>query len=259
MKEFKISSVSEYVEHIDKLLNTGELWFRGVSNTSYLPIPKLIWKNAVPKEGSLEHNFLVSYKSYIDHNILNSWEIFSLMQHHGLPTRLLDWSESALVALFFALVDDPKSLAYRAVWVLNPFSLNLVTLGNAVLYCPAVMAKSEIDNNGININLELYLSPNLTRASIPPLPEPPIAILTTQHLKRVSSQKGCFTVHGTSTESIDTYLKKDFDFHMIKIDARTNKERERMLILLNKMGIDEEFIFQDLDSLCSKINRKFKV
>jgi len=42
---------------------------------------------------------------------------------------------------------------------------------------------------------------------------------------------------------------------MIKIDARTKEKRKEMLSVLETMGIDEEFIFQDLGSLCDKIKR----
>ena len=51
-----------------------------------------------------------------------SW--LTLMQHYGLPTRLLDWSESPLVALYFALSSDEDAKADAAVWVLNPMKLN---------------------------------------------------------------------------------------------------------------------------------------
>lgn len=51
-----------------------------------------------------------------------SW--LTLMQHYGLPTRLLDWSESPLVALYFALSSDEDAKTDAAVWVLNPMRLN---------------------------------------------------------------------------------------------------------------------------------------
>lgn len=260
LREFKASSITEYVAHIEKLsLLSTDFWFRGVAKANYKPVPGIIWKNATEYEGSLEHHFLIGHKSYIDTHGLGDWETFALMQHHGLPTRLLDWSESALVALYFALTSEPSSNAYRVVWVLNPYALNKATIGRDFLYCPAAMNNRSITANSSELNLNSYLPPNLQPENSGVRPEHPIAINSTQHLKRVSSQKGCFTVHGSKTQSIDTYLKADKDFHMIKIDARTKKARKDLLTTLSLMGINEEFIFQDLDSLCNRIKREWNV
>ena len=251
LHEFKVSSVSEYVSHIERLTRSGNYWFRGVSRVSQTPQPGIVWRDLSNVEGSLEYYFLLGYKAYLENTNLNSWEAFALMQHHGLPTRLLDWSESALVALFFALTSEPSFNGYRSVWVLDPFALNENTLGQQKVFCPSVMENRQVGDT----HLDSYLPPNLRPPNSGKIPEKPIAIQSSQHIKRVSSQKGCFTIHGTKTEHVGTYLSEKEDFQMIKIDARTTRARKEMLRVLATMGIDEEFIFQDLDSLCNKIKR----
>lgn len=260
MRILKVSTVAEYIKRFEAYPSYSRYWFRGVAKSSYTPVPKLLWKKATEYEGSLEHEFLISYKSYLDSSNLNSWEVFALMQHHGLPTRLLDWSESPLIALFFALTSEPSSNSYRVVWVMDPFSLNNAVIGERVVFCPAVIEDTTVSTkstpSGAGIDLNSYLPPNLSPDTLE-MPDHPLAISSTQHMRRISSQRGCFTVHGHSPDPIDSYLEKDVDFHMIKIDARTKKARKSMLKTLSNIGIDEEHIYKDLDSLCARINREF--
>ncbi|EOA8959540.1 FRG domain-containing protein [Vibrio harveyi] len=258
MKIIEIDTVSQFVEYIDSLDYKNHLWFRGVASEEQRPLPGLVWINKQHIESTLEHGFLVSYKSYFNDGNLTPWDIFALMQHHGLPTRLLDWSESALVALYFALTSEPERVGDRAIWVLNPYQLNQKSIGVASLYCPAVINNRIIQSPTLGaFNLDAYLGANLKPLGVPSsLPENPVAIMATQHLKRVNTQKGCFTVHGNSSLSIDTYFNEQDDFHMIRLKIKDNIHRLQMVNTLSSLGVDEEFIYQDLDALCDKIKRK---
>src|SRR6266446_641072 len=74
------------------------------------------------------------------------WGIVFRMQHHGFPTRLLDWTKSFACALYFAHWQrDPSEDA--AVYVLNPEGLNLISAGREGLIA--------LDEEAANANIDI--------------------------------------------------------------------------------------------------------
>lgn len=162
-----------------------------------------------------------------------------------------------MLHFFFALTSEPNSDSDPAVWILNPYELNKATIGINSLFCPSILASREINKE---INLDKYLPINLKPGNIEKtLPEKPVAINTSQHIRRVSAQKGCFTLHGFSNNSIDSYLEGTEHCRLVNVRLNSQGERMKMLKSLANLGVDEEFIYQDLDSLCAKIKREFRV
>jgi FRG domain len=101
------------------------LWFRGQEEASWGLSPKLHrpeYRKA--DENEIRHEFQSRGMQLVQGRIpATQYEWYFLMQHYEVPTRLLDWTDNPLIALFFA-VHENKSSNDAAVWVADPWWLN---------------------------------------------------------------------------------------------------------------------------------------
>ena len=161
------------------------------------------------------------------------------MQHYGLPTRLLDWSFSSLVALFFAT--EPADNQFdAAIWTLEPVGLNRRQISTQ--HNIAIATDSEIQS--------------LFKDAFIDSPEPRdkrvAAVLTEQIDLRELVQQSAFTVHGS-----DVPLNKfpEADTYLAKIIIP--KDRKRYFVeSLDLLGITRSILFPDLGNLAIELTSR---
>jgi hypothetical protein len=165
MDTYSVNSFIQFHEVIQTSFRKGTI-FRGVADIeSHKLIPSIgrflpaYIKNGYDKETLLLHEgfalrlFAAECVSYLSVAPKNKWELLALAQHHGLPTRLLDWSYNPLVALYFAVEQsvDRDSAVYalftnefiddQLVETLDPFEVKGVRAVMSAHVSPRIRAQ----------------------------------------------------------------------------------------------------------------------
>lgn len=234
----------------------GRPWFRGHQRKRWKLIPSIFRLSPFSSEMeyTLRGEFAVRAPALNSAEVLpardNSWDLYFLMQHYSAPTRLLDWTESPVIALYFALRDNPGYYD-SAVWMLDPFELNKTVLDNAgeVIAPSAPGASKELADK-----IAPWLPERWSKSEIPDLP---VAIFPTHIARRISNQKSCFTIHGKREDGLDHFAYQENSF-LQKIIIPADSV-ERVLIELQDFGIDETTVFPDLEGLGRALSTAFRV
>lgn len=159
---FEIESFDEYLNTIhSELGQNGEgkrrLYFRGQSKRATEGYPltpsvaryKHLGSLSLPEREQKECEVLETFSNhlltYVQHRPQTAWEELAIAQHHGLPTRFMDWTTNPLVALYFAVRNTSGRSADSAVYVLisNPKRYADLKRGQAAQVKPVGDAATE--------------------------------------------------------------------------------------------------------------------
>lgn len=236
MESQLIHSVADYISAVD--LDDEITMFCGQANSDWPLLPSLGrlaevvagYENWTVFEEDLLERFQRFSRPFLGKLPSNKFEWLILAQHHGLPTRLLDWTTNPLKGLFFA-VENPAFPSDGVVWLLEP---------NGWWYSQGLEKTEQmIDVVGI---LAAYFPDHIN--------------------ERVIAQESCFTVFPLtpdkgpliSLDAVGAYAK-----HVKKIKRIVvpSESKQQIRIELKKLGINHLSIFPGLDGLSTSIRREF--
>jgi len=244
----KITTIAQYLRSTRRVAaawgytyTVDQLWLRGHSDAEWSLLPGLYRKNTMPQyERELVREFRLRAYSRIDPRPTSDLEWLFVMQHHGAVTRLLDWTEIDLMALYFA-VEDEDNRSDGAVWILDPWSLNEHTLEQRSV---PVATDARLRDWVLDPTPELMV--RRVAAALPVAVRPP------HGTDRIAAQRGMFTLHGWKRTSLDAI--PGFKIQKLVIDRSAKRRLKKEL---HVSGTTTATVFPDMDGLAHALTYQF--
>lgn len=245
-----ISTISDLIVHLKEDFNDAntDIWYRGQANKSWDLTPGFYRNDMGISESTLLKKFKQSASMLLNKDPANTFSWMFLMQHYGLPTRLLDWSESPLISLYFALENYEKHENTDAIlWCLKPTELNNeanISNGGESNFIPSFDDEDIIQSYSIDSVTSSRVSMN------------PIATIATRNNPRIQAQQGVFTIHHQGKTAINK-LSNNKNFLTSYVIHADN--RPKVLSELKTLGFSKFSLFPELSSISEHIKQGFIV
>ena len=223
------NTLIEFLSIVDMNCNMDFCMFRG-QREAWPLLPKIA--RIRPRSTTLndERRMVNEFRRSLgEYNVIkpqNDWDLLSLAQHHGLATRLLDWSSNPLAALWFA-IENPAVARKDG------------SFPDACVYFLPLddddFVKDRNRGDPFSTGKTLFLAPDFVS-------------------KRIGVQKGYFSVHRITKNHrwIPLESNRFYKEYVHRIDI-PQKYFSPIRRSLNQCGIDRSTLFPDLDGLCSFI------
>lgn len=238
----KVSSYAEYMEELD---GRGDvIVFRGQANSEFVLIPSGLRGKHIHTADSQMFRFVDEMKQLFNFDELTCIEI---AQHFALPTRMLDFSYSFDVALFFACHDAKGRYAENdgKVYIFNKSRYEL-----------ALREKKKLSSQVIRNNkflyewLQKYIDKESTLMGNEGV-DMPIFVDATQQFDRLYMQKGLFLLWGRDECPFEQILENEqipmpHLIDTITIDASA---KPRILSELAKKHISEDTLYMNIGKI----------
>ena len=231
------------------------LWYRGARCRAHPLVPKLL-RDGKPSEEYFDRESRLitrfrqrSLSLWPAGYPQDDWEHLFAMQHFGVPTRLLDWSENLFVATYFALLglsdhDWHDGPCVPAVWCIEPRLWNGRTPVLSDYGDPGQVLTTA------DAELESY-APATTRKRM----STPVAMFGAHNSDRIVAQRGNFVVWGKDARDLVEFSAELDEAGELLWRIDLTGDPASLFEDLRHIGFLETFVFPDLPNMASEITR----
>lgn len=251
-----VDNVTEVLTRLLASDNTRRTWFRGQGCHRRELLPSLYRRmkgksatEILAKEARLIARFRQRSLPWWPEGYPQSdWEQLFAMQHYGVPTRLLDWTENALSGLYFAADHERDRCecgqddCWASLWVLEPARFNehnsrLSGMPVDIL-TPRAYSSPSAD----------HWAPGVSEALFAPSP---VAIYGTHNSARIAAQQGAFTIAGKALDPLESSEAATSENVLVKYIIR--EDHKLLRDELRKLGISRAYVYPELPALAQDI------
>ncbi|HEX5386573.1 MAG TPA: FRG domain-containing protein [Gemmatimonadales bacterium] len=198
-------------------------------------------------EEHILRNFIRYSRPYLATSPANEWELLVQAQHHGLPTRLLDWTYSPLVAAHFATRGDAGNDA--AVWRLDWQQVH-ARFGFPALALLIEDLETIFPGDRPFTPWALFGGMRGPQAFACMIEPPSISA-------RIAAQSATFTICSDKRQSFDCFLEQHGLGGALTKFVVPAREVSRLRDQLDLVGLDERRLFPDLDGVADQLRRYY--
>jgi hypothetical protein len=217
-------AVLSEIRQVRAAAKTDTLWYRGHWSSSYTLLPSLLRSSAALQKEQILFQKYVQAAAHLGRSRASDWESLFDMQHYGIPTRLLDWTETLGVAVFFALGTQPSE---GAIYILDPRKLNERSTG---------MPEPKRINDEHFKYRSVYWKKEPFAARLPIAIEPPF------QNDRMFAQRGMFTIHGEDIRPLDEQYPECVARILLPVSARKGAKEFLHFASLNELSIFPDMV-----------------
>lgn len=242
-----ITSIQDLMEILGAITADGrEVWYRGHRDRTWQLSPSAFrTSHHADNERAMLARFRQEAAAAGLQYSFDDWGWITFAQHHALPTRLLDWSQTPLVALFFACEQGPVDSGIETdgeFFLLHPHDLNQESGDDGGGHPPLL---SDGDST-----LQNYLPGRDLENK-----RKPLAVVAPLIFDRIRFQTGTFTVTQRPPATTDAEpLRKTASLQAFTIPAASKTSLREQLSVL---GFNAVSIYRDLDRIALGIKKTY--